>query len=1115
MTKEFNEEISPGQPAIRIGNMVPNESVNLGFVDSPFLNPLDNIQVFDYSSRIPENSVPIPHFNKLLFVNSNRELVHEDKDFKVPINNILLTNKFKTLSGGRIEPLFYKYTTRFMHYEKGVSGLIKDGEYVGKGIVILDGDVPVKEPYIIELSSTGLDYTYNVTIFSKFTSSINKSYKVKYNKFDMNTLAVTTDFIEVYNPSTIFNNLGSSQEAITTVQQSSLGDNIFATELITESEYKIWTSDESSIWNLRYPIIFRWRIGRSDGSLTNWRQEKLFAKDSLHDIELTDHDGDPLYFDAGSVAKKLILSSPAGAFPDKKDNATYFIEKEVWEEASRQWVPDSDNKVICENFPTGGVGNVYVYTNEDTGASSSSMSKNSIDYTKHVVPITIEGYVVNSYETPVSSEVEKNIALKSSGASISATGLDNYNIAGLNLSKTSKTAALNTLISGASLGQIVGNALDISVLRKAWNSLLNEKRMVSARSAELSSPPKDKVSITVELPESKALKTISIAMGDKGRLDSISLKDESGTIIASSLAEAMLEKPGRIFEWNFSQDMPVAKYIIAEFSPSVWKTRDFNWIFNLFGKKDLFQSGLDIVSIEAIHYSSGEGTVDRWSKVANYNIPVSKNERFIRKFSDIINDLGLHRPDNIPQGAEIRYRAIIGDAIGNNCEGYSPIFTINFRNGNNGPYYPSKVDNITSGNINSEEVNIYNQDLIDISETELENAYLQCRVDDHSLHLANYYYVSTYGDNSIFIKQPEQRSFDEMWFLKVNNGRFAIQDNDNNKFKEYIVKEFASQAFSDKFTHDDNSLNPYAEAIFEKATFLDSNRVSVSNVPLFVKTKDGLPDKEYLAVYMESEKDKPLSERNLLPVKDWNVFTGEIHLNTIVKYNDRIYVDYVYEVTDYEYKGFADVENNKFYYLDLNPMPGHKYTDLDTGELLDSRNLLNKDIYLYILPSYVLSFEEESNAGSQEIISENYIRSISGSSLRHIIVDEGTLEQEVINQISQNDIDAKLIGKILVRNNFSPSMINIIDTRSRGGGFREEVSIEFIKSISPEAEFSWDIGSWDGQPYPSNGVIVVTIPDSILKTDDNPKGFTEEEVREIVNKYIAFGVYPIIRYKKM
>lgn len=1114
MAKEFNEEISQGQPSIRIGNIVPDESVNLGFVDAPSLNPLDNIQVFDYSARIPENSTSVEHFNKLLFVNSNRELVNENNDSRIPINNILLTNKFKTLEGNRMEPLFYKYQTRFLHYEKGASGLIKNGEYVGKGIVVMDENGKTNEPYTIELASTNVDDTYIVNIYSNFTSSASKYYKVKYNKVDKTSSRVFTDFAESYNPSSIFNNLGSSQEAISTVQQSQIGDNIFATELVSENKYKIWVADESISWNLRYPIIFRWRILRSDGFMTNWRQERLFAKDSLHDIEWTDHDGDPLYFDAGGVAKKLILSSPLAAFPNQKTGSTYSIEKEIWCETEKKWIVDSSNKIICENFPSNGIGNVYVYTNEDTGPSISSASKSSIEYQTSVVPITIEGYAVNSYEVPTTPEIESDVALLSAGAEISATGLEKYRFLGTNASTTPKDVALKALISGPSLIQQIGANLCIANLRALWTSLLSKKNMISLRSEEKPVPPKDKVSIRLTLPEEKSLKTVAVAMGDKGRLDSLSIENESG-LVTKVLTKDLLERPGRIFEWDLSEGMPAVKHIVANFSPSVWKARDYFWLLNLVGIKDLYQSGMDIVSISAIHYSPGGSDLDKWSKVASYNLSVSKNERFSEKFSDIVSQLGLGRPGNIPQGIEVRYRAIIGDAINSNYEKYSPLLTINFRNGNNGYYFPSRISDITASDMNSKEVNIYDQDLIDISESDLDNAYLQCRVDDYDLSLARYYYASTYGDNNIFIKQPEQKSIDEMWFPKINNGRFVIQDNKNNQFKEYIVKEFGTQAFSDRFAHDKEKLNPYSESIFEKASFLDNNRISVLNTPLFVNQQNGEPDRNYLAVYPESEKDKPLQDRYLLPIRDWNVFTGEIQLNTIIKHTDKIYVDYVYEITDYEYKGYVDADNDKFYYLDLNPMPGHKYTDLKTGNLLSSKDLLHKDIYLYIMPSYVLNFNEESGADTEESLSSNYIKSNSGSSLRHIIVDEGSLEQDVLSLISQEDPDARLLGKILVRNTYSPSMISITDTRSLGGGFKEGISLDFIRSISPEAEFSWDIGSWDGQPYPSNGVIVVTVPDAVLKTKDNPKGFTEEEVREIVQKYIAFGVYPIIRYKKM
>jgi hypothetical protein len=86
-------------------------------------------------------------------------------------------------------------------------------------------------------------------------------------------------------------------------------------------------------------------------------------------------------------------------------------------------------------------------------------------------------------------------------------------------------------------------------------------------------------------------------------------------------------------------------------------------------------------------------------------------------------------------------------------------------------------------------------------------------------------------------------------------------------------------------------------------------------------------------------------------------------------------------------------------------------------------------------------------------------------------------------------------------------MIELIDTRKRGGGFRDDLSPSLIKSLSPEAEYVWDIGSYDGHPFPVNGVIVITLPSYIQHQ------FSEEELRSIVEKYAAFGSYAIIKYE--
>jgi len=58
----------------------------------------------------------------------------------------------------------------------------------------------------------------------------------------------------------------------------------------------------------------------------------------------------------------------------------------------------------------------------------------------------------------------------------------------------------------------------------------------------------------------------------------------------------------------------------------------------------------------------------------------------------------------------------------------------------------------------------------------------------------------------------------------------------------------------------------------------------------------------------------------------------------------------------------------------------------------------------------------------------------------------------------------------------------------------------------------WDENSWDGDPVMMNGVVIVNIPKDVLTGANGYSQLSTSQVEEIVNKHVAAGVLPIIRY---
>jgi hypothetical protein len=531
-------------------------------------------------------------------------------------------------------------------------------------------------------------------------------------------------------------------------------------------------------------------------------------------------------------------------------------------------------------------------------------------------------------------------------------------------------------------------------------------------------------------------------------------------------------------------------------SPTVIKTTNVPWIFE-WAFDDKYTSMADLVAVQAWYRKPKATTETAWNAMSVYRTPVKGNEIIRIPFKDIFsNNKDLVPPTTVVGKDKIKYRIVIGDAsgvLGASTLGYDQKASINILN-SSGAYLFSYPE-LTSPSVRLK--NTYNQslqdiwykDLVDVSTGADKGAMLQVQYDDKKISRSGRYSLKTKVDNNIRLYPCRSNSPDEMWFPIISNGKFFVRSKDGVNTSQYAIPEFATQAFSSKFTHNEINLNPYKDVVFEEAKFINNNQIQVSKYPLYVGVdSNGDPDVNYLIVYKEVDKDKPVEVRPKIPVKDWNPFTGDIYLSQEIESTDVVYVDYIYEVTDYEYKGYYDFANSRFVYLDLNPLPGHKYSD-NAGNLRDASELLGKDIYLYIVPAF---WKDETGEGNNR------------TTTRHIIVDAGTPESTAMASV---DSKAILLGKILVRNNLSSTEVQIIDTRRRGGGFKESLTKNYIQTVSEDAGQVWDIGSWDGLPYQSNGVVIITLPAEL-------KGqYSDAELNEIINKYIAFGTYPFVRYE--
>jgi hypothetical protein len=328
----------------------------------------------------------------------------------------------------------------------------------------------------------------------------------------------------------------------------------------------------------------------------------------------------------------------------------------------------------------------------------------------------------------------------------------------------------------------------------------------------------------------------------------------------------------------------------------------------------------------------------------------------------------------------------------------------------------------------------------------------------------------------------------DSWHIDINRDSFV-----DNKIDRLYIYEIPEFLYQDIYWIDGYPCMKYFE---EEVSVVDEHTVELKNAPLFIKTET---NEEGIKVPSNiSLKD---TAGNEYTVKNWDIENGLLYVDENIIYK-KIIADYVVRQNKFKYRGYYD-ENGQFIQLDINPRSGHFYStkDIKNGGAvthnIPSYKLTSKMISIYLKPEYVID--------GNEIITRN------GETLFHTINNDIHISQNhpMINSDIENNYysyeDVKLISRVFIVPITNPEKLEVTDTRTRGGGIKEKL-IKEVKKIDRNAEFYWDIGKWNGKSYPSNGVVVIELPEEVLER------FTHNEIVARVEKQVALGVLPVIEY---
>lgn len=349
----------------------------------------------------------------------------------------------------------------------------------------------------------------------------------------------------------------------------------------------------------------------------------------------------------------------------------------------------------------------------------------------------------------------------------------------------------------------------------------------------------------------------------------------------------------------------------------------------------------------------------------------------------------------------------------------------------------------------------------------------------HNNYVYSAFTVKNKDIKSIVLSSPDENDNLLSWYPRIKFGNFSqTLEQHNAKTKiTYAIPEFSRQYFNA------TDGEPYKYVEDEQAKIISEYEIQVSKTPLFVKYDE---DRNILNLYLY--KKNILGNNEKLTIESWSYKEGIVRVKEYLNDTDEVYVNYTYEEEYYIYRGFYDEEGGLID-IDLNPGIYHDY--LDTSIIpytrQKSHTLFNKVIYFFIKPKTV------------EDIDMNTV----------FIENESVIYHKFDTPVPEGEYDL-LIGKIYVRHNTSLKSTVLVDTRVRGGGVLTTIYDSLRRELEPESDYYFDIGYYDGEMYPENSVVVLRLDKNLLV--ENGGKFTKYEIERKANKWISFGVYPMIEY---
>lgn len=322
-----------------------------------------------------------------------------------------------------------------------------------------------------------------------------------------------------------------------------------------------------------------------------------------------------------------------------------------------------------------------------------------------------------------------------------------------------------------------------------------------------------------------------------------------------------------------------------------------------------------------------------------------------------------------------------------------------------------------------------------------------------------------------------------------------------------MTKEFIKQSSSEEFT-----------VFIDQHAGKQKSRVLIDTIS--VQEEFGLDAKAFYEeesiygdLYIEVDIDISAIKGTILSIEKKYQSDGKSIDSRSVRWEDVIEVYVTYE-EDIHIEGF----NKNFYKLDMNPMRGHFYTaasekgfkyipveeEFASAEDISERETIELNthpIYLYLVPQKIKDPK-------------------TGEVIQNTSRDRTIYHTDQSAYFNPNHPDYNhglfLLAEMMNQNPMHLKEDSVyLDTRTRGGGIKTEVSRKEIERTDKTSLHNWDIGYFDGQAYQENGVFVVQVDANRFKEMTDEEIVVEKKnIEKAVEKYKAFGVLPFIEFNQ-